>query len=97
MKRIGKKTKAWDSVRRRLKIVFEAASITRCEVCGTDNGLGFAHSLPRRNIRTKEAMEEVALLCFIDHDRIDSSGHIKQYTKIREIIAARETPVAPLS
>jgi hypothetical protein len=97
LRRKGKKTLAWDSTRRKLKPLFEAASITRCEVCGTDDGLGFAHSLPRRDIKTKEDMEEVALLCFPDHGAIDDKGHEFQFDTIRYIIANRETPVAPIS
>lgn len=97
MKRTGKKTLAWESTRRKLVRAFANAGIIRCELCGTDFGLGFAHSLPRRCIVTKEQMEEVALLCTEHHRAADSQGHAHQLGTIRTIIARREIPVQPLS
>lgn len=95
--RRGPKTLVWAETRRKLKIVFEAAGIIRCEKCGDVFALGFAHSLPRADIKTKEDMEECALLCSTHHQSIDDKGHEYQFDQIRHIIANREVAVAPLS
>lgn len=58
----GKKTEAWAAIRKELKIEFERLGVTRCQVCFTDNGLGFAHCRKRRNLLEGE-IYHVALLC----------------------------------
>lgn len=61
--------------------------ITRCEVCGTDNYLSFAHRLKRRDITTDEELRTVALLCITDHERIEYGGNM--FDDINEIINRR--------
>ncbi len=89
MARQGKKVRQWARVRRQLKEQFAALGIVRCEVCGTDENLGFAHSRKRRNITTDEEMREVALLCNRDHDSLELLGEEKMRPAIEAIIAAR--------
>jgi hypothetical protein len=72
--RRGRKTKAWDRARAKLKTVFKAQGVTRCELgfsgCWRGNGLGFAHSLKRRNIRG-EQITEVVLACVHCHEVLE--------------------------
>ena len=58
----GKKTKAWEIARARLKNEFEAKGITRCENCGEDWALSFHHRNKRR-INDEHIFENVILLC----------------------------------
>lgn len=90
LRRKGKRGLAWDRTRAKLKVRFERAGLTRCEVCGTDNALGFSHSKPRRMIATQADLEEVALLCNADHHEADSHGHERQEQIIKYIISKRE-------
>lgn len=75
MKRRGKKTEAWEKVRRALKPRFEKVGITQCEIriagCWMDNGLGFAHAKKRRNLGPGE-LSIVALSCNHCHDIIEA-------------------------
>jgi hypothetical protein len=93
----GKKTKAWSKERAGLKVKFEAAGITSCELrgstevkheCGNDNYLGFAHSKKRRHITGNEIFE-VALLCLNAHEIIERLPEAEMTSVIRQIIAAR--------
>lgn len=98
MKRRGKRTIAWDWTRRKLKVAFERAGITSCEImdsswCTGNHNLSFAHSLKRRFIATQAQLEEVALACVNCHDNIEKLGHVAMARIVRETIAARETPV----
>lgn len=83
----------WERLRPKLKIEFARAFITRCEICGTDNMLGFAHSKKRRCIATREQQQEVILICHPDHDRIEVMHHAMMAGVVRGIIANRETRV----
>ncbi len=93
----GKKTKAWDAVRRKLKVAFQRVGITICEArgpgCWVSNGLGFAHSLKRRFIVTSEQMEECALLCSVCHDAWETGPHDVMEAAIKRIISERAVPV----
>ena len=89
LKRAGRKARRWAKVRRELKAEFEARGITRCEVCGADDRLGFAHSRKRRNITTDEEMREVALLCNTHHDELELQGEEKMRPQIQAIIRRR--------
>lgn len=99
MKRSGFKRKpnAWDKIRAELKVKFEAAGITTCELhypgCFRDNYLGFGHSRKRRNANTPELMREVALLCSPCHEAIEVQGEEKMSKIVREIIKNRTTKV----
>lgn len=72
--RAGKRTREWQAMREKLKVVFEAAGITRCEFnydgCWHDNGLTFAHIRKRRNLHEGE-LEKVALACMPCHNKLE--------------------------
>lgn len=58
----------------KLKVWFENKEITRCELCGSDNWLSFAHRKKRRYYRTVEELSdpnEVLLLCIPCHSKIE--------------------------
>lgn len=93
MKKRGKKTLAWETTRRKLKVAFEAAGITRCERCWSSFGLSFAHSLPRRFITTQAELEEVILACATCHQTIDLGSKERQHAMVLDTISKRETPV----
>lgn len=91
--RLGKKGKAWETERRRLKIKFERMGVTECEAdfmhdCWVDNGLSFAHSKKRADIRGEE-LSEVALLCPTAHKHVESLPKEEMCNIIRRIIAKR--------
>lgn len=83
----------WERLRPKLKVEFARADIIRCEVCGGEFALGFAHAEKRRFITTREQQQEVALLCHKDHDSIEALGEKTMGPWIRGIIANRQTPV----
>lgn len=93
----GKKTREWESVRAKLKVRFERAGITTCEVraegCWRDDGLGFMHTLKRRNIVTPQQLEEVALGCNHCHDIFELMPEAIMGDRIRAIISNRLKPV----
>lgn len=89
----GKKVKLWNATRAKLKKRFEAAGITRCEICGGTFALGFAHSRKRRNITTQQGLEECAILCQEHHSDLERLKESEMCARITAIIAARETPV----
>ncbi len=94
IKRSGKKTKEWDRVRAKLKIRFERAGITTCELgyegCWRDNGLGFAHAVKRRFIATPEELEITILACWVCHDVIECKSHIEMRDIVENTISARQ-------
>lgn len=92
--KVGKKVKAWEAERRRLKKRFEAAQITSCEFgfidheCWRDNGLSFAHSRKRRD--PEFDIEEVALACPQAHQILDERmSHEEMYEAVRKAILNR--------
>lgn len=94
MKRAGKKVKAWESARAKLKVKFYAMGITSCEArfphnCWQSNGLSFAHAKKRRNLKPHE-LGEVALLCIEAHNAVESLPEAEMTKVIRGIIANRE-------
>lgn len=100
MKRSGFKRKPtkWDKIRSELKVKFEAAGITTCELhypgCFRDNYLGFAHSKRRRHIVGDE-IYEVILACNPCHDLLDSLPAEKTTEAVRSIISKRNVAVRP--
>jgi hypothetical protein len=95
----GKKTRAWDAVRAKLKVAFADAGITSCELglagCWRDNALGFAHSLKRRNIpRNSPLLEECILACNTCHDKIELLQEVAMAEVVRGTIKARRVAVA---
>lgn len=94
----GKKTKAWDAARAKLKTAFKRAGITTCELahpgCWRDNALGFAHSRKRRNIPPgSPLLFEVALACNACHDRIEILPEEEMREVVRGVIKARRVAV----
>lgn len=97
-KKKGKKTLAWEAARKRLKVAFKQAGITTCELnmaekCWRDNGLGFAHTLKRRNITTEEGLLRVCLACNPCHDEIEALGQFKMAEIVGRVILTRPVPV----
>lgn len=87
MRRFGKKGQAWNRVRTKVKKKFFDSGITRCEMCGTDNFLSFAHRLKRRFITNDEELATVALLCIPCHEKVERSPDM--YELITAIIQSR--------
>lgn len=87
----------WIPLRRKLKVAFERASITTCELgytgCWNDNALGFAHSLKRRNIATLEQRAEVILACNHCHDILKLSPENEMRYLVCRTIQKRVTSV----
>lgn len=88
MKRIGRRTKAWDSVRFQLKKEFAAMGITTCEArlpgCRYDDQLGFAHRMKRRKVVGGE-LRVVSLLCNPCHavyEALSPEGMFEAVTKL---------------
>lgn len=82
----------WARIRKDLKKKFAKLGVTRCEVCGSDWALGFAHRFKRRFIVNEIAEDEltvVALLCNSCHDKIEFSGHENMKKAIDDIIKNR--------
>lgn len=94
----GKKTKAWESERAKLKRKFAKVGITTCELqgsnkvvheCGGDNYLGFAHDAKRRKLRPED-LGRVALVCNFAHDIIENWSAGKMKAIVFETIEKRE-------
>lgn len=88
--KLGRKGKADAKNRRELKKEFAEKGITRCEHCQTDNGLTFAHSKKRKDIKTEFDKKEVALLCLPEHMRIEQLPPVEMAREVRAYIAKRE-------
>lgn len=92
MNKRGKKVKAWDSERAKLKPRFIAAGIITCELryagCAFDNYLGFAHADKRRNLSVKD-LDVVILACNFCHDDIEIRPHEEMKRIVMAVIAAR--------
>jgi hypothetical protein len=96
--KVGKVGKIWAQIRPELKRAFQKANITKCELkldgCWHTAALGFAHTLKRRNIpHGSPLLGEVVLACVVCHEIVEAMGEEKMCAKLREVIAARETPV----
>jgi hypothetical protein len=89
----GKKTKAWDRLRAKIKPKFFAVGITTCEMrwpgCKYDEDLGFAHAQKRNKV---EDLSEVILVCNHCHDYLDNQGmsHEAMEAIVRDVIERRE-------
>lgn len=75
LRRVGKKTKAWNDARAELKVEFEYVyGITTCELryknCANDDYLGFAHAAKRRKL-TPDDLKHVILACNFCHDELE--------------------------
>lgn len=71
----GRKTKEWESVRRQLKVEYDAMGITTCELryegCKYDDYLSFAHGRKRRKLIGDELRTLTILCCTPCHDKIE--------------------------
>ncbi len=96
LRRVSKKN-WWEKLRPKLKKEFERAGITTCEVgyqgCWRDNGLGFAHSLKRRNIKTEDERREVVLACNCCHDKLEILPEHEMKRIVKVIIFCRTSPM----
>jgi len=96
IKKLGKKGLAWEKCRRELKVRFQRAGITRCELgregCWGDFHLGFAHAKKRRNLKPGE-LSVVALMCNFCHDSIEILPETEMEKIVLDIIARRSNPV----
>lgn len=92
MKRLGKKGREWERVRRELKKRFLAAGITTCEVrfpqCWIWQGLSFAHS--RKRLDPKYDSHEVILACIACHTSLEGFSHDDMLENVQRIIKNRE-------
>lgn len=74
---------------RRLKELFLNKGITKCEICGTDNYLSWAHRAKRRYYNTVEELSDfnsVILACIPCHNKyLEWDGEIKEewFKKLR--------------
>lgn len=95
LRRVGRRTRKWERVRRQLKCEFTARGITTCELrlpgCTYDDQLGFAHRLKRRHITTDEELRRVALLCSNCHQTLELNGEAKMCRVIDSLIARRKS------
>ena len=91
IKRIGKKTKAWNNARAKLKNDFERMGIMECEIqfhdCWVNNALGFAHLVKRRNV---EDLREVVLACNPCHMVVESWKEAEMKEFLLNIIDERK-------
>lgn len=94
MRRDGRRTKAWEAARRKLKCQFVSMGIDTCELqfpgCAYDNELGFAHRYKRRFITTEEELHVVILACSRCHDVIELQGHAMMKKIVDSVIAKRD-------
>lgn len=92
LKRVGKKTREWEKVRRQLKKRFMDAGITLCEVgytqCWFNDALSFAHSR-KRGDPLYDAYEAV-LACAPCHTSLEGLTHERMLEEVKAIIANRE-------
>jgi hypothetical protein len=89
LKQLGKKGLQWQRIRKELKERFRKAGITRCEICGSNFALGFAHR-KKRACCDEEELYKVALLCNDPcHREADSHGAQHMFDTINAIIAGR--------
>lgn len=85
----GKKTREWNKIRAELKKRFLSVGITRCEMCGKDNMLSFAHRKKRR-FCDEDELHVCALLCNPCHDKLEALPHDQMYYAVNRIIKSRK-------
>lgn len=98
LRKAGKRVNAWKAMVRKLKPAFFEALIVTCEIkllgCWGAHGLGFAHSLKRRNIPPgSPLLAEVVLGCNHCHGIIELLPENEMATVVRGIIATREVQI----
>lgn len=81
----GKKTKAWQKAKRKLREEFRMNGITNCEAklpgCMGRWGLGFAHRYKRSDPRCTHEFKDVILACTSCHHRMDHCLGGRELTK----------------
>lgn len=94
--RAGKKTKAWDATRRKLKVESERSGLITCELrgivlheCSYDNFLGYAHDAKRRKL-SREDLKRAILICNNAHDVIEFWSPEEMKRIVNDTIAARK-------
>ncbi len=96
LKRVGPNN-WWEKLRVEMKAAYMRAGIATCEYrsggCWRDDGLGFAHSLKRRNIKTDAEKKETILACNYCHEMIESMSEEWMNRTVKRIISQRKTPV----
>jgi hypothetical protein len=93
MNRLGKRGRAWENARRKLKRIFESKGILTCELrypgCWHDNGLGFMHRVKRRKITSDEELLTVALACNFCHAQAEFLSPDEMFRIVTETIEQR--------
>lgn len=101
MLKIGKKTKEWNALRRKLKTAFAEAGIFSCEIRLDSNCTGawtaaFAH-IDKRDKLAPEELESVVLACQSCHHKVEyfcekyTNQTMREY--LTHIINNRNVPV----
>lgn len=93
----GRKTKAWNAERRKLKADSERNNRTTCELrgviphdCTVDNFLGYAHAAKRRKL-SSEDLSHAILICNNVHDIIERWSPEDMKWIVDEMIERRTT------
>lgn len=76
------RTKEWEAAKKKLKKIYLEKEITRCEICGLDNFLGFAHDKKRIEYYGTDNLgkfEHTLLLCNECHKRIEYDRKLTKY------------------
>jgi len=96
LKRRGKKTTQWGKVRAKLKVFFQTAGITTCELrypgCWYSIALGFAHLKKRRNLKPHELFVAI-LACNPCHDRIEILPEAEMTKIVQDVIEKRNEAI----
>jgi len=90
------RVQAWNKIRAKLKKEFQEKGITRCEMCGSDNFLSFAHRKKRGGYYNRDRKEEekqlgdfneVLLLCIQCHEKIEDNKTLTEevFHRLRSI------------
>jgi len=91
--RAGKRTNEWTRRRAKLKVRFERAGITRCEVgypgCQGDYGLSFAHYDKRRFLRGDQLDITVLACIFNCHKKLEAMPRTAMKCEVMRIISER--------
>jgi hypothetical protein len=92
LKARGDKTDAWEEALAELKVRFQIAGVTECELrwegCWRNNALSFAHSKKRRKVSSPEELRECILACVPCHNRLEYGQNM--YDIVRRVIASRK-------
>lgn len=90
----GRKTKAWEATRRKLKVKYAAMGVTFCELryegCKRDDWLSFAHGRKRRHLAGNELETLTILACTPCHDQIEALTESEMCAIVLNVIAARK-------